>query len=86
MAQVIVNAGGIGALVQCLMNSFNYDEDVITSAATALGYIAGQSPHFALAIIECKVNWRGNCKTVKSFKEFYFILGSCGFNNAIGRK
>lgn len=30
------------------------EEDIITPAAMALGYIAGQSPHFALAVIESK--------------------------------
>lgn len=54
LAQLVVNSGGIGALVQLLMNSCNTEEDVITPAATALGYISGQSPHFALAVIECK--------------------------------
>lgn len=49
-----VNDGAVGPLVQCLMNSFNYEEDIITPAATCLGYIAGQSPHFANAIVECQ--------------------------------
>lgn len=54
LAETVVNSGAVGPLVQCLMNSFNYDEDIITPAATALGYIAGQSPHFANAILECQ--------------------------------
>lgn len=37
-----------------LLNSLNHDEDTITPCATAIAYIAGQSPHFALALIECK--------------------------------
>lgn len=51
---MIVNSGGIGAIIQLLMNSMECEEDLITHAATALGFIAGQSPQFALAIIECK--------------------------------
>lgn len=54
MAQIIVNSGGIGALVSMLQNSFNHEEDIITPCAMAIAYIAGQSPHFSLALIECK--------------------------------
>lgn len=54
LAQTVVNAGGIGPLVQCLLNGPAMEEDIITPAAMALGYIAGQSPHFALAVIESK--------------------------------
>lgn len=41
-------------MLQSLGKSDSIDDDIITPVATALGYIAGQSPHFALAIIECK--------------------------------
>lgn len=53
LAQIVVNLGGIGAIVQLLMVSPD-DEDIVIHAAYAIGYIAGQSPHFALAIIESK--------------------------------
>lgn len=55
MALQTVISGAIGPLVQCLMSSFNCKEDVISPCATALGYIACQSPHFALAVIQCQV-------------------------------
>lgn len=54
MAQIVVNSGGIGALVTMLQNSFDQEDDTITPCAMAIAYIAGQSPHFALALIECK--------------------------------
>lgn len=64
LAQLVVNEGGVGAIVELLMNNINSDDDVIIPAATALGYIAGQSPHLALAIIESKVgNWFANFST-----------------------
>lgn len=53
LAQIVVNLGGIGAIVQLLMLSPE-DEDIIIHSAYAIGYIAGQSPHFALAVIESK--------------------------------
>lgn len=54
MAQLVVNSGGIGALIQMVSCGAQPSDDVLTPAVTALGYIAGQSPHFALAVIECK--------------------------------
>lgn len=54
LAQLVVNSGGLGAIIQLMTNSLDADEDLVTYASTTLGYIAGQSPHLALAIIECK--------------------------------
>lgn len=54
LAQIVVNAGGIGPLVQCLQNNAQLDEDNVSPVAMALGYIAGHSPHFAMAVIEYK--------------------------------
>lgn len=54
LAQIVVNNGGIGQLLQSLSKSDSIEDDLITPVATALGYIAGQSPHFSLAVIECK--------------------------------
>lgn len=51
---MVVTNGGIGLLLQSLTKNESMDDDIITPVATALGYIAGHSPHFALAIIECK--------------------------------
>lgn len=58
MALQAVISGAIGPLVQCLMSSFNCKEDIISPCATALGYIAGQSPHFASAVIQCQVYYK----------------------------
>ena len=55
LAQLVVNSGGIGALVQLLMNCNLSTEDIVSPTASAIGFIAGQSPHFSLAVIECKV-------------------------------
>lgn len=54
LAQLIINSGGIGALMQLLFGCTESEEDLITPTAYSLGYISGQSPHFALAVIECK--------------------------------
>lgn len=51
---MVVNSGGLGAIIQLLVNVCQSEEDIVTYAATTLGYIGGQSPHFALAIIDCK--------------------------------
>ena len=55
LAQLVVNAGGIGALLQLLLNQqfVTTDDDILIYAVTAIGFIAGQSEEFALAVIEC---------------------------------
>lgn len=67
LAQLIVNSGGLGAIIQMIFSMPpQKDVDATTYAATTLGYIAGQSPHFALAIIESK-----------GVQALLFILSSC---------
>jgi hypothetical protein len=55
MAQFIVNAGGVGALVQLMSEAVveRNSEEIITSAAMAVGFISGQGPQLALSVIEC---------------------------------
>lgn len=40
--------------MQCLQTAGQPDEDNVSPVIMALGYIAGHSPHFSMAIIECK--------------------------------
>lgn len=73
LSQLIVNSGGLGAIIQMIFAAppQKYPE-TLTYAATGLGYIAGQSPHFALAIIESK-----------GIQALMFILSSCRKQNEL---
>lgn len=52
MAQLIVNIGGIGALVELISTS---KLTIALPAIMAIGYIAGHSDQLAVAIIGSKV-------------------------------
>lgn len=52
LAQLIVNAGGSGPLIELVALP---DPDVQVPVLTAIGYIAGQSEQLALSLIAAKV-------------------------------
>lgn len=53
MAQLVVNTGGCGPLVELLAETSG---GARVPACMALGFIAGQSDQLAMAVIESKVN------------------------------
>lgn len=55
LAQLVVNAGGIAALIELISTSKSATR---LPAVMALGYIAGHLDQLAVAVIECKVQIR----------------------------
>lgn len=62
MAQLIVNIGGIGALVELFSTS---KLTVRLPAIMAIGYIAGHSDQLAIAVIGSKVWYCYDIKKIK---------------------
>lgn len=67
MAQLIVNIGGIGALVELFSTS---KLTVRLPAIMAIGYIAGHSDQLAIAVIGSKVWYCYDMKEIKNKNEY----------------